>query len=83
MRELVGGKNTIGWTAAVLKKPHKATFNLFLTPSLHTYMKWYYHLFHIITDLAMIYTFVTKCLWCMESVHLITSCQTSKLWTVI
>ena len=30
MRELVGGKNTIGQTAAVLKKPHKATFNLFL-----------------------------------------------------
>ena len=29
MRELVGGKNTIGRTAAVLKKPHKATFNLF------------------------------------------------------
>ena len=29
MRELVGGKNTIGQTAAVLKKPHKATFNLF------------------------------------------------------
>ena len=28
MRELVGGKNTIGRTAAVLKKPHKATFNL-------------------------------------------------------
>ena len=26
MRELVGGKNTIGRTAAVLKKPHKATF---------------------------------------------------------
>ena len=29
MRELVGGKNTIGRTAAVLKKPHKAIFNLF------------------------------------------------------
>ena len=29
MRELVGGKNTIDRTAAVLKKPHKATFNLF------------------------------------------------------
>ena len=29
MRELVGGKNTIGRTAAVLKKPHKATFNLY------------------------------------------------------
>jgi len=29
MRELVGGKNTIGRTTAVLKKPHKATFNLF------------------------------------------------------
>ena len=28
MRELVGGKNT-GRTAAVLKKPHKVTFNLF------------------------------------------------------
>jgi len=28
MRELVGGKNTIGRTAAVLIKPHKATFNL-------------------------------------------------------
>ena len=27
MRELVGGKNTIGPTAAVLKKPHKATYN--------------------------------------------------------
>ena len=26
MRELVGGKNTIGRTAAVLKKPHKAKF---------------------------------------------------------
>jgi len=26
MRELVGGKSTIGRTAAVLKKPHKATF---------------------------------------------------------
>jgi len=26
MRELVGGKNTIGRTAAVLKKPHKTTF---------------------------------------------------------
>ena len=31
MRELVGGKNTIGRTAAVLKKPHKVTFNLFFT----------------------------------------------------
>ena len=29
MRELVGCKNTIGRTAAVLKKPHKANFNLF------------------------------------------------------
>ena len=28
MRELVEGKNTIGRTAAVLKKPYKATFNL-------------------------------------------------------
>jgi len=28
MGELVGGKNTIGRTAAVLKKHHKATFNL-------------------------------------------------------
>jgi len=26
MRERVGGKNTIGLTAAVLKKPHKANF---------------------------------------------------------
>ena len=26
MQELVGGKNTIGQMAAVLKKPHKATF---------------------------------------------------------
>jgi len=26
MRELVKGKNTIGRTAAVLKKPYKATF---------------------------------------------------------
>ena len=26
MRELVGGKNTIGRTTAVLKKPQKATF---------------------------------------------------------
>jgi len=31
MRELVGGKNTIGRTATVLKKPHKATFYLFFT----------------------------------------------------
>jgi len=30
MRELVGGKNTIGRTAAVLKKPHKATFTFYL-----------------------------------------------------
>ena len=29
MRELVGGKNTVGRTAAVLKKPQKGTFNLF------------------------------------------------------
>ena len=29
MRELVEGKNTVGRTAAVLKKPYKATFNLF------------------------------------------------------
>jgi len=28
MRELVESKNTIGRTAAVLKKPYKATFNL-------------------------------------------------------
>ena len=28
MRELVGGKNTIGRTAAVLKKPHKKRPNL-------------------------------------------------------
>ena len=28
MRELVEGKNTIGRTAAVLKKPYKVTFNL-------------------------------------------------------
>ena len=31
MRELVGGKNTIDRTVAVLKKPHKATFNLFFS----------------------------------------------------
>ena len=31
MRELVGGKNTIGRTAAMLKKLHKATFNLFFS----------------------------------------------------
>ena len=31
MQELVGGKNTIGRTAAVLKKPHKATFTFYLT----------------------------------------------------
>ena len=31
MRELVGGKNTIGRTAAVLKKPHKATFTFTFT----------------------------------------------------
>jgi len=30
MQELVEGKNTIGRTATVLKKPYKATFNLFL-----------------------------------------------------
>ena len=30
MRELVEGKNTIGRTAAVLKKPYKAILNLFL-----------------------------------------------------
>ena len=30
MRELVGGKNTISRTAAVLKSPHKATFTFFL-----------------------------------------------------
>ena len=30
MRELVRGQNTIGRKAAVLKKAHKATFNLFL-----------------------------------------------------
>jgi len=29
MRELVGGKNTIGRTAAVLKKSHEVTFKLF------------------------------------------------------
>jgi len=46
-------------------------------------MKWWYHLFHIIIDMAIIYTFVTWCLWCMESVHLITRCQTNKLWIVI
>ena len=35
MRELVEGKNTIGRTAAVLKKPHKATFTFtFLDASL-------------------------------------------------
>ena len=28
MRELVGSKNTIGRTAAVFKKPHKAIFKL-------------------------------------------------------
>jgi len=31
MRELVVGKNTIGRTAAVLKKPHKATFTFTFT----------------------------------------------------
>ena len=31
MRELVGGKNTRGRTAAVLKKPHKATFTFTFT----------------------------------------------------
>ena len=30
MRELVGDKNTVGRTAAVLKKPHKATFTFCL-----------------------------------------------------
>ena len=32
MRELVRGKNTIGRTAAVLKKPHKATFLTLRSP---------------------------------------------------
>ena len=32
MRELVEGKNTIGRTAAVLKKTHKVTFNLLTLP---------------------------------------------------
>ena len=31
MRELVGGKNTIGRTAAVVKKPQKATFTFTFT----------------------------------------------------
>ena len=31
MRELVGSKNTIGRTTAVLKKPHKATFTFTFT----------------------------------------------------
>ena len=31
MRELVGGKNKIGRKAAVLKRPHKATFNFTFT----------------------------------------------------
>jgi len=35
MRELVEGKNTIGRTAAVLKKPYKATFNLFFLLSIN------------------------------------------------
>jgi len=32
MRELVGGKNTVGRMAAVLKKPHKATFTFTFFP---------------------------------------------------
>ena len=36
MRELVGGKNTIGRTTAVLKKPRKATFNLFFSGKVET-----------------------------------------------
>jgi len=32
MLELVGGKNTIGRTAAVLKKVHKATFTFTFLP---------------------------------------------------
>jgi len=31
MRELVEGKNAIGRTAAVLKKPYKATFTFYLS----------------------------------------------------
>ena len=34
MRELVGGKNTIDRTAAVLKKPHKVTFTFTFNQSM-------------------------------------------------
>ena len=36
MRELVGGKNTIGRMAAELKKPHKATFTFTFKFNKHT-----------------------------------------------
>ena len=57
MRELVGGKNTIGRTAAVLKKPHKATFNLltFLTPFKH-----------IISEEVFVHSFVQCFFYCPE-----------------
>ena len=49
MREFVGGKNTVGRMAAVLKKPHKATFNLFLQ-YLETYI--YYKFLHFYSPVA-------------------------------
>jgi len=39
MRELVEGKNTIGRKAAVLKKPFKATFNIFYLTDLIKYFE--------------------------------------------
>ena len=40
---LLGGKNTIGRTAAVFKKPHKATFTFF---TFHIYL---FYLFFVLS----------------------------------
>jgi len=42
MRELVEGKNKIGRTAAVLKKPYKGTFNPFFLPPSFNYLTAFY-----------------------------------------
>ena len=44
MRELVEGKNKIGRTAAVLKKPYKGTFNPFFLPPSFNYLTAFYEI---------------------------------------
>ena len=58
IRELVGGKNTLGWTAVVMKKPHKSTFNLLNQKYILCDV-----ICHLRRDMFRFYSSIDRCHW--------------------